>query len=55
MNFDKLTTYAVGGAIAVAMATTILGRSNTARVIDSAGGAFAGVISASLGKGIDLR
>ena len=55
MDFEKLLTALVVGVIGVATLTTVLGRSNSARVIDAGGRAFSGVISASLGKGVDIR
>jgi hypothetical protein len=37
------------------MATTVLGRSNSSKVIDAGGNAFGNIISASLGKGVNIR
>ena len=55
MNLERALTLFITGAVGIALATTIFGRSNSARVIDAGGRAFSGVISASLGKGVDIR
>jgi hypothetical protein len=54
MNFDKIINPILLGVIGVAALTTILGRKNTPKVIDSLGSAFQGSISAALGKGVSL-
>lgn len=55
MNLDKILSAFLGGVVAIAILTTVLGRSNTARVLDSAGNAGARLLSAALGAGTDLR
>lgn len=55
MNIDGIATKAIGGVIAIGLATAILGRSNTAKVINAFGGAMSTMISAALGKGVDIR
>lgn len=45
----------LAGIIAVAALTTIFGRSNSAKVFDAIGSAGANLVSASLGKGADIR
>lgn len=55
MNVDKVATAFLGGIITVAILTTILGRSNTSRVLDSAGNAGAKLIMAALGAGSGIR
>jgi hypothetical protein len=52
---ERTLTIAIAGAITIALATTVLGRSNTAKVINAGGSAFSNVISAALGKGVDIR
>jgi hypothetical protein len=54
MNLEKLITVPALAIIAVAGITTFFGRRNTARVLDSAGKAFSGAISAALGKGVEI-
>jgi hypothetical protein len=55
MNADRIVTTLLAGVIGVAMLTTILGRGNTPRVLDSAGSAVANMIRAALGAGAGLR
>lgn len=55
MNVDKVATAFLGGVVTIAILTTILGRSNSAKVIDAAGSAGSNLISAALGKGAGLR
>lgn len=55
MNADKILSAFLGGVIAIAILTTILGRSNTSKVLDSAGNAGSRLLSAALGAGVDLR
>ena len=53
MNVDKLANIAAA-IVTVALVTTIVGRSNSANVIKSIGGAFSGAISSALGAGVKL-
>lgn len=55
MNIERLVAPVLLGIVGVAALTTIFARSNTPKVIDSLGRAFGSSISASLGKGVDLR
>jgi hypothetical protein len=55
MNADRILSALIGGVITVAILTTVLGRSNTSKVIDASGGAMSKVISAALGAGVTLR
>lgn len=55
MKLDDILSAFIVGVLGVAMATTVLGRSNTARVLDSAGTAGAKLISSALGAGVTLR
>lgn len=50
MRFDDIFDVA-GGIVLVAMATAIVTRPNSARVITSFGNAFSGAITAALGRG----
>lgn len=52
---DKAATRFLAGVITIAILTTILGRSNTPKVLDAAGNAGSNLISAALGKGAGLR
>lgn len=54
MNIDTIATRFVAGVLAVAALTTVFGRANSAKVIDSLGKAFSSAVSASLGKGVTL-
>jgi hypothetical protein len=54
MNFDKILNPVLLAIIGVAALTTILGRKNTPKVVDSLGSAFSNSISAALGKGVSL-
>ena len=49
MKFDDAFDV-LGGIVLVAMATTIVSRPNTAKVIQAFGNAFSGSIRAALGK-----
>lgn len=55
MNIEKMITALFGGVITVAILTTILGRSNTPKVLDAVGKAGGNLISAALGAGADIR
>lgn len=54
MRFDDIFDV-LGGIVVVALATTIVSRPTTARVVSAFGQAFSGSISAALGKGAGLR
>lgn len=49
MKFEDIYDV-LGGIVLVAMATTIVSRPNTAKVVQSFGNAFSGSIRAALGK-----
>lgn len=55
MNFDQIASAFLAGVVGIAMLTTVLARSNTARVLDALGNAGSSLISASLGRGVELR
>lgn len=55
MNIDGIATKFVAGVIAIATLTTIFGRSNAPRVIDSIGKASANLIDSALGANANLR
>lgn len=50
MKFDDIFDV-LGGIVLVAMATAIVTRQNSARVVTAFGRAFSGAISAALGRG----
>lgn len=54
MNADKIINPILLAIIGVAALTTVFGRKNSPKVIDSLGGAFSGAISSALGKGVTL-
>lgn len=54
MNADRIINPVLLAIIGVAALTTVFGRKNTPKVIDSLGSAFSNSISASLGKGVSL-
>lgn len=49
MKFEDIYDVA-GGIVLVALATTIVSRPNTAKVVSAIGSAFSGSIRAALGK-----
>lgn len=53
-NVDNIATTFVSGVILVAVLTTVLGRGNTPRVFDSVGRAGSNLISAALGRGVNI-
>lgn len=55
MNLEKAISTVFGGVITIAALTTVFGRSNTPRVLDSIGSATANVIKAALGAGSNIR
>lgn len=55
MTLDRALTTFIGGLVTVMILTTILGRSNTPRVLDSAGSAGGNLIRAALGAGSGIR
>jgi hypothetical protein len=55
VKLDDILSAFLAGVIGVAILTTILGRSNTARVLDAAGNAGSRLISSALGAGVELR
>lgn len=55
MNMDKILTTFLGGIVGIAILTTILARSNTARVLDAFGNAGANLVGAALGRGVEFR
>jgi hypothetical protein len=55
MNLEKVLAAFMSGVIGIAVLTTILGRSNTSRVLDSAGNAGSKLITSALGAGAGIR
>lgn len=54
MNIDRAATMFIAGVIGVATLTTIFGRSNAPRVIDSLGKAGSSLIDSALGANARL-
>lgn len=54
-SFDSIASKFLAGVIGIAALTTLLGRSNSPRVIDSLGNAGANLVNASLGANANLR
>lgn len=55
MNLERALSTVFGGVVMIAALTTVFGRSNTPRVLDSIGTATSNVIRAALGAGAGIR